>query len=56
MTAQYLEDYAVGQIYWYVLDSKRPVMDLKEIEDWDIEKYIRAVPGGQSAKASASSS
>ena len=35
----------VGQIFWYVLDSKRPVMDLKEIEDWDIEKYIRAVPG-----------
>jgi heavy metal efflux system protein len=35
----------VGQIYWYTLDSKRPVMDLKEIEDWDIEKYIRAVPG-----------
>lgn len=35
----------VGQLYWYVLDSKRPVMELKEIEDWDIEKYIRAVPG-----------
>jgi heavy metal efflux system protein len=35
----------VGQIFWYVLDSKRPVMELKEIEDWDIEKYIRAVPG-----------
>jgi len=35
----------VGQIYFYVLDSKRSVMDLKEIENWDIEKYIRAVPG-----------
>jgi cobalt-zinc-cadmium resistance protein CzcA len=35
----------VGQIFWYVLDSKRPVMDLKDIEDWDIEKHIRAVPG-----------
>jgi cobalt-zinc-cadmium resistance protein CzcA len=35
----------VGQIFWYVLDSKRPVMDLKEIENWDIEKHIRAVPG-----------
>ena len=35
----------VGQIYWYVLDSKRPVMDLKEIQDWNIEKYLRAVPG-----------
>lgn len=35
----------VGQIFWYVLDSKRPVMDLKEIEDWGVEKYIRAVPG-----------
>jgi cobalt-zinc-cadmium resistance protein CzcA len=35
----------VGQLFFYVLDSKRPVMDLKEIEDWDVEKYIRAVPG-----------
>jgi len=35
----------VGQIFWYVLDSKRPVMDLKEIENWEIEKYMRAVPG-----------
>jgi heavy metal efflux system protein len=35
----------VGQIYWYILDSKRPVMELKEIEDWTIEKHIRAVPG-----------
>jgi len=35
----------VGQIYWYILDSKRPVMELKEIQDWDIQKYLRAVPG-----------
>src|ERR1700677_3506824 len=27
----------VGQIYWYILDSKRSVMDLKEIQDWDVE-------------------
>ena len=35
----------VGQIFWYILDSKLPIMDLKGIEMWDIEKYIRAVPG-----------
>lgn len=35
----------VGQIYWYFLDSKRPIMDLKEIEDWDLEKYLKSVPG-----------
>ena len=35
----------VGQIFFYVLDSKRPVMELKEIEDWGLEKYLRAVPG-----------
>lgn len=35
----------VGQIYWYYLDSKRPVMELKEIEDWENEKHLRSVPG-----------
>ncbi len=36
----------VGQIYWYVLDSKtRTPMELKEIEDWDLEKRWREVPG-----------
>jgi len=35
----------VGQIYWYVLDSKRSPMELKEIEDWDLEKRIKEIPG-----------
>ena len=35
----------VGQVYWYVLDSKRPVMDLKDIQDWDLEKRLKSVPG-----------
>lgn len=36
----------VGQIYWYFLDSKkRTPMELKEIEDWDLEKRWREVPG-----------
>jgi cobalt-zinc-cadmium resistance protein CzcA len=36
----------VGQIYWYYLDApKRSPMELKEIEDWDLEKKIREIPG-----------
>jgi len=35
----------VGQVMFYYLDSKRPVMDLKDVEDWGIEKYLKAVPG-----------
>jgi cobalt-zinc-cadmium resistance protein CzcA len=35
----------VGQVMFYVLDSKRPIMELKEIEDWTVEKHLRAVPG-----------
>jgi cobalt-zinc-cadmium resistance protein CzcA len=36
----------VGQIYWYILDSKtRSPMELKEIEDWDLEKRWKEVPG-----------
>jgi cobalt-zinc-cadmium resistance protein CzcA len=35
----------VGQIMFYYLDSKRPVMELKDIEDWSIEKYLKSVPG-----------
>jgi cobalt-zinc-cadmium resistance protein CzcA len=36
----------VEQIYWYFLDSKtRSPMDLKEIQDWELEKRWRAVPG-----------
>ncbi len=36
----------VGQVYWYFLDSKdRTPMELKEIEDWDLEKRWKQVPG-----------
>ena len=37
----------VGQIYWYTLKSTNPnydVMDLKSIEDWVVEKNLKAVP------------
>ena len=37
----------VGQIYWYTLTSTNPnydVMELKSIEDWVIEKNLKAVP------------
>src|SRR5665213_2072344 len=35
----------VGQIMFYVLDSKRSVMELKEIEDWELEKQFKQVSG-----------
>jgi heavy metal efflux system protein len=36
----------VGQLYWYVLDSStRTPMELKEIEDWDLEKQWKSIPG-----------
>src|SRR5271156_5522450 len=38
----------VGQIYWYTLRSTNPLydnMDLKSLEDWTIEKQLKAVPG-----------
>jgi len=36
----------VGQIYWYILDSKtRSPTELKEIQDWEIEKRWREIPG-----------
>jgi len=35
----------VGQIYWYFLDSKRPVVELKDFEDWELEKRLKSVPG-----------
>ncbi len=35
----------VGQIYWYILDSKRPVMELKDIQDWNLQKRLKSVPG-----------
>src|SRR5580693_2216509 len=41
-------DYSpVGQIYWYSLTSTNPkydLMDLKSIEDWTLEKELKAVP------------
>src|ERR1700754_71814 len=38
----------VGQIYWYTLRSTNPLydnMDLKSLQDWTIEKQLKAVPG-----------
>src|SRR6202789_365393 len=38
----------VGQIYWYTLTSTNPQYDtmaLKGIEDWQLEKQFRSVPG-----------
>jgi heavy metal efflux system protein len=37
----------VGQIYWYTLTSSNPkydLMDLKSIEDWQLEKQFKSVP------------
>jgi cobalt-zinc-cadmium resistance protein CzcA len=37
----------VGQIYWYTLKSTNPaydVMELKSIEDWVVQKNLKAVP------------
>ncbi len=37
----------VGQIYWYTLRSTNPaydVMELKSLEDWVVEKNLKAVP------------
>jgi cobalt-zinc-cadmium resistance protein CzcA len=38
----------VGQIYWYTLKSTNPAIDtmqLKSIQDWQLEKAFRSVPG-----------
>jgi cobalt-zinc-cadmium resistance protein CzcA len=38
----------VGQIYWYTLTSTNPAIDtmqLKSIQDWQLEKAFRSVPG-----------
>jgi cobalt-zinc-cadmium resistance protein CzcA len=38
----------VGQIFWYTLKSDNPAIDtmqLKSIEDWQLEKAFRSVPG-----------
>jgi len=37
----------VGQIYWYTLKSANPkydLMELKSIEDWQLEKQFKSVP------------
>src|ERR1700691_2001353 len=37
----------VGQIYWYTLRSTNPkydLMELKSIEDWQLEKQFKSVP------------
>ncbi len=38
----------VGQIYWWTLQSTNPeydAMNLKSLEDWTVDKYIKSVPG-----------
>ncbi len=38
----------VGQIYWYTLTSTNPQydnMELKSIQDWQLEKQFKSVPG-----------
>jgi cobalt-zinc-cadmium resistance protein CzcA len=38
----------VGQIYWYTVTSTNPQydnMELKSIEDWQLEKQFKSVPG-----------
>jgi cobalt-zinc-cadmium resistance protein CzcA len=38
----------VGQIYWYTLKSTNPSIDnmqLKSLQDWQLEKAFRSVPG-----------
>jgi cobalt-zinc-cadmium resistance protein CzcA len=38
----------VGQIFWYTLKSTNPAIDtmqLKSIQDWQLEKAFRSVPG-----------
>ncbi|MGA8030496.1 MAG: CusA/CzcA family heavy metal efflux RND transporter [Bryobacteraceae bacterium] len=41
-------DYSpVGQLYWYTLKSTNPqydLMELKSLEDWEIEKQLKSVP------------
>jgi heavy metal efflux system protein len=41
-------DYSpVGQIYWYTLKSNNPkydLMELKEVQDWVLEKQFKSVP------------
>ena len=38
----------VGQIYFYILRSTNPnydVMNLKSLDDWVVQKYLKSVPG-----------
>jgi cobalt-zinc-cadmium resistance protein CzcA len=49
LTPQMGSDWSpVGQIYWYTLHSTNPAydnMELKTIEDWQMEKQFKSVPG-----------
>jgi cobalt-zinc-cadmium resistance protein CzcA len=49
LTPQMGSDWSpVGQIYWYTLHSDNPAydnMELKTIEDWQMEKQFKSVPG-----------
>jgi len=48
VTAQLGPDYSpVGQIYFYMLKSSNPrydLMELKALEDWELEKQLKSVP------------
>ena len=36
----------VGELFWYILDAKnRTPMELKELEDWELEKRWKQIPG-----------
>src|SRR6201988_1469717 len=48
VTAQIGPDFSpIGSVYWYTLKSTNPqydLMELKSLQDWTINKYIKAAP------------
>jgi len=48
VTAQIGPDFSpIGSVYWYTLTSTNPrydLMELKSLQDWTINKYIKAAP------------
>src|SRR6202030_1070959 len=48
VSAQIGPDYSpVGQVYWYTVQSTNPnydLMELKSLQDWTINKYIKSAP------------
>src|SRR6202047_1209925 len=48
VTAQIGPDFSpIGSVYWYTLKSTNPrydLMELKSLQDWAINKYIKAAP------------